>query len=144
MTKRKPGPQTLILNAIRSNPMDLSSLFACDTATITIKHPKTGMPMEGFTVTVAGNASEEYRKVRTELAKRRIESTRSITVEELEASALRLLVACVKGWTGVQMNGMDYLCTPANVTELLSNPGYFWLKEQIEAGAGDVANFIQG
>jgi len=123
--------------------MDLSSLFASDTAEVTIKHPKTGEPLD-MVVTVAGNASEEYRKVRTELAKRRIESTRSITVEELETSAMRLLVACVKGWKGIQMAGVDYPYSAANAKELLSNPGYFWLKEQIETAVGDVANFIQG
>jgi len=123
--------------------MDLSSLFASDTAEITIKHPKTGEPLD-MVVTVAGNASEDYRKVRTELAKRRIESTRSITVEELETSAMRLLVACVKGWKGIQMSGVEYPYSTANAKELLSNPGYFWLKEQIETAVGDVANFIQG
>ena len=123
--------------------MDLSSLFASDTAEIIIKHPKTGEPLD-MVVTVAGNASEDYRKVRTELAKRRIESTRSITVEELETSAMRLLVACVKSWKGIQMSGVEYPYSAANAKELLSNPGYFWLKEQIETAVGDVANFIQG
>lgn len=124
--------------------MDLSSLFASDTAEIQIKHPKTGETLEGVSITVAGNASEEYRRVRTELAKRRIESSRSITVEELENSAMRMLVACIKGWKGIQMNGVDYPFSAANAKELFGNPGYYWLKEQVEAGVGDVANFIQG
>jgi hypothetical protein len=124
--------------------MDLSSLLATDTAVITIKHPKTGMSIPGMTVTVAGNASEEYRRVRAELAKRRLESTRSVTVDELEAAALTLLVSCVRGWTGFERDGAEVECTPANVRELVGTPGYFWLKEQIEAGVGDTANFIAG
>lgn len=124
--------------------MDLSNLLASDTAVVQIKHPRTGAPIDGMTVTVAGNASEDFRKVRAELAKRRLESSRGVSVEELDASALTLLVACIKGWTGFEMNGDAYEFSPANAKALMSNPGYFWLREQVEAGVGDVANFIMG
>jgi hypothetical protein len=124
--------------------MDLSKLLATDTAVIQIKHPRTGAVIEGMTVTVAGNASEDFRRVRAELAKRRLETSRNVTVEELEASALTLLVACVKGWSGFEMDGVEYEFSPANARALLTNPGYFWLREQVESGVGDTANFIVG
>lgn len=124
--------------------MDLSNLLASDTAVIQIRHPKTNSPIEGMTVTVAGNASEDFRKVRADLAKRRLESSRNATVEELEASALTMLVACVKDWTGFEMNGKPYEFSSANVRTILANPGYFWLREQVESGVSDTANFIGG
>ena len=121
-------------------------------AAITIRHPKTNLPL-GITITVCGTDSETYKKIQRKQLNRRLElSQRSrnkqlaMTAEEIEAESMDVIVACTRSWaTGerpeIEFNTDEWLpCTPENVRRVYE--ALPWMKEQVDQEIGDRANFL--
>lgn len=64
-------------------------------------------------------------------------------LERLEALQLERAVASVAAWHLVSADGeaVAFPCTPENVRELLTHPGYVWLREDIAFFLSDQENF---
>lgn len=118
--------------------IDLTSLLAKDTTKVEILHPGTKEPI-GIRVTIAGPAADTYQAARLKLVQ---ENMGNPDVTKIHQTMFKLLVACVLAWEGVMEHGVVVPCTPENVERILSTPGYYWLKDQLEAALGDVARFI--
>lgn len=72
---------------------------------IDIPNPVTGEPT-GFVITILGKDSDRYRKTEAEQRERAIRAANTtgtfrMSPEAIEANATELIVACVKGWTGL-------------------------------------------
>lgn len=119
---------------------------------IAILHPKTNLPL-GVFITVLGTDSETYRKISRKNQNRRLESIRrgrpaTQTAEESEQEAVNTLAACTIGWrTGDDPRlelepGNMFDCTLENAKKLYADPGFTWLREQVNQEGGDRANFL--
>ena len=137
-----------------------TSQAAEDGVAVHLRHPKTNTPL-GVRIFVAGVDSETYRSQIRRQQNRRMEQARrsrglNISAEELENDALDLLVACTKGWEAdIEEHGEKKTvpaipfgerglldCTPENVRAIYANPGFSWLREQVDAEIGDRSNFL--
>lgn len=117
---------------------DLSTLLAKETTKVELLHPATKKPL-GMVVTLAGPAADTYQTSRLKLVQENMGQT---DAEKISKKMVELLAACVLSWEGFIENGVPLACTPENVMRLLTTPGYYWLKEQLESALGDVARFI--
>ena len=63
----------------------------------------------------------------------------NLTAEELEASALDLLVKCVDGWK-ITLGGDKPKCTEAKVREVFETLP--WVREQVDSALGDAQAFL--
>jgi len=145
--------------------LDLTQLDTSKTAetgvAVALRHPVTHVPL-GVRIQVAGVDSDTYRSHIRRQQNRRMEQAKrsrgqiSISAEELENDALDLLVACTKGWeSDIEEHGEKKTvsaipcgeqgllpCTPENVRKVYANPGFAWLREQVDAEIGDRSNFL--
>lgn len=98
-----------------------------------------------MSVTVAGEQSERFQKARRSAANRRLamKGRSKLTIEELEEEALDSLCKCVLAWNGFYKAGVQLASDYTNVRAILANPGYVWLRKQIDEAVGDEANFIK-
>lgn len=130
---------------------------------IDILHPATWLPL-GIRFTVLGTDSAAYKGVVRRQQERNLEMAKKqrgrlqLTAEMQEADALEILVTCTTGWerdvaddqgkvTGVdstiESNEGEFLeFTPENVRRIYADPGYAWLREQIDREIGDRRNFL--
>jgi hypothetical protein len=130
---------------------------------ITLYHPKTNLPL-AERITIYGADSEVVKGVQRRLLNRRMErATRSrnnkstVSAEENEAEGLELVVAGVKSWRTIMPKKEDepeqsrpqielavgeWLdCTPENIKRVFERLP--WMKEQVDQGIADRANFLQ-
>jgi len=128
------------------NGFDLSSFDGLQTAQedgipVEIVHPGTG-ELVGVTVVVAGPDSTHAKKADRALINRRLkmQKTKSLTAEELQAESLRKLAACVLSWDGMVDGGKPLECVTENV--LLAFERAPWLAEQVAEAAGNRAAFF--
>lgn len=102
----------------------------------------TGEPT-GIVITVAGPDSDRQRKaVQKQVDERlRRRSNKPMTAAEMSESAVRMLASSVVGWNNVQI-GEDTI--PFSVDAAVSLFQRFpWIREQVDAVAGDRASFLK-
>jgi hypothetical protein len=110
-------------------------------------HP-TDNTLLGIQITLAGADSDIYQKFVNKAAnkvRQRIKPGRPYTPpsqEEENERGIALLVACTLGWEGMVMNGKEYPFTSENARALYANPGYTWLRTQVDEFIGDRSNFL--
>ena len=63
----------------------------------------------------------------------------NLTAEEIEASALDLLVKCVDGWN-ITLSGEMPDCKESKVREVFEELP--WVREQVDAALGDAQAFL--
>lgn len=115
-----------------------------------IVHPFTGQPLrapdgtEAYIDLYSGDSEIARRHSRT-VQQRRIDMRRGgkVTVEEIEAETVELLAALTAGWMLVGLDGqpIEIPYSEQNARDLYAEPGLAWLREQVNAFAGDRANF---
>lgn len=121
-----------------------------ETTEVTIYNPSTSeilMNADGteMTVTVYGPYSKRYKQVAHAQQNRRLQRAQrtggrvNLTAEEIEASALDLLVKCVSDWN-ITVGGEKPECTEAKVREIFE--AVPWLKEQVDSGMMDSQAFL--
>jgi hypothetical protein len=138
---------------------ELSPKQAAETGVeITLFHPKTNLPLNER-ITVYGSDSEVVKRIQRKQLNRRLERSQrnrnnkgTVTAEESEAEGLDLLVGSVKEWRTVSEDAAsrpeielavgEWLpCTPENVRRVFEELP--WMKEQVDQGVADRANFLQ-
>ncbi|WP_202881064.1 hypothetical protein [Sinorhizobium medicae] len=105
-----------------------------------LRNPATGQPT-GLKLTVAGPDSLTQRRSRLQMSDELAEIARAdgtVSAEEREKAAIASLARCVLRWKVVH-GGRELPCTHANIVRLLS---VAWVREQVDAFAGDRANFF--
>ena len=122
-----------------------------ETVDVELIHPVTGEPLlngdkSQMTITVHGPYSKVYKKITHDQQNRRLMKAQrtggklNLTAEEIEASALDLLVRCTTDWN-VTLEGDDktkysHEAVREIYVELL------WVREQVEAVLSDTRAFL--
>jgi hypothetical protein len=130
---------------------DLSNLStikkAEEGAVLEVLHPANDTRL-GIRITLAGEDSEVYRSFVNKQAnklRQKVMPGRAYVpppVEKDQEQATDLLAACTLGWEGMVMNGKPYPFTRENAKALYSNPGFAWLRNQVDKFIADRANFL--
>lgn len=118
---------------------------------MTIVHPVTRQPLR---VEDTGNEawidlysddSEVARKHQRAITRKRLamKGRGKLTPEELEAEQVELLVSLTAGWNLIGLDGqpIDIPFSPENARELYQSNALAWIREQVDAHAGDRGNF---
>lgn len=98
-----------------------------------------------MTVTIHGPYSKKYKTISHAQQNRRLMKAQrtggklNLTAEEIEASALDLLVKCVDGWN-ITLGGEQPDCTETKVREVFTDLP--WVREQVDAALGDAQAFL--
>ena len=119
---------------------------------VEILHPKTHTPI-GVYIKILGTDSETYRRVTRKNQNRRLEIAKRgrmniQTAEEIEFETVNILAECTVSWRTdndprLELEpGKMFDCTLENARKLYSDPGFTWLKDQINQEGGDRSNFL--
>jgi len=127
----------------------LKTVSADDGVPMTVRHPETGLPMEGQTITFFGTDSRIYRdhvanRERAMLA--HVNATHKapkLVHEKTKQQALDDLVLLTAGWTLDGIDGKPVEFTEEAARELYSDAGMAWLREQGEDFVRDRSNFLR-
>lgn len=98
-----------------------------------------------MTITVCGPYSKKYKSISHAQQNRRLMKAQrtggklNLTAEEIEASALDLLVKCIESWN-ITVGGKQPDCKEAKVRELFEQLP--WVREQVDAALGDTQAFL--
>jgi hypothetical protein len=129
---------------------NLDTLSLKDTTSLHIKHPVTDellyadeaktKPVE---IELYGTGSKQYRNALTAMQNRALKrGKKQATAEVMRDEGIELLVAC-----SAKANNFAYNGKPLNddsaFRALYGDASFSWLKEQVDAGLGDVSNFLQ-
>lgn len=122
---------------------DLASIRQSDTATIEITHPVTGDPT-GWVIELAGPGHPATLAQRNRmLAKARAAQGKADpTAEQLDADAADFYSARIVGWAGLSMAGKEISYSPDKAKEIISDYGYSFVKDQINAALSSAASFL--
>lgn len=121
---------------------ELNETKVTETATVDLLHPVTGQPV-GASITVYGQDSDVYRSEVRKYEDRIVEYAKRnrgkvMPAEMRDELALDRLVACVESIDGLTENGEPFTDAARLFTK------YPWVREQVEAGVAERANFIKG
>jgi hypothetical protein len=110
-------------------------------------HPVTGEKLAGR-LFIHGHDSDAYREAqisiqRDRLARMARQRGTPPDPEEVNAEALQLLAACVRGWEDLAQNGqpLPYTGTASALALLQAFP---WIREQVDAAVHRRENFLPG
>jgi len=113
-------------------------------AWIDIEHPVTRDPL-GIRIKVLGRDSDAFAEIEEkrqrealEAAKQRKKPADPIAAAKELAEAV--LVSCTVAWEGVELDGVELDCTPANVKAVYYR--FAWLRDQVDVAIGTRANFL--
>jgi hypothetical protein len=132
--------------------MDLSNIGKTkDTSEVTLYNPVnseilTNEDNSEMTVTIHGPYSSKYKSIAHAQQNRRLQKAQrtggklNLTAQEIEASALDLLVKCVASWN-ITLSGENPECTETKVKEVFTD--YPWMREQVDAALGDAQAFLE-
>ncbi|WP_321532265.1 hypothetical protein [uncultured Desulfuromonas sp.] len=137
--------------------MDLATLNTAQNADtgieIEIFHPTTGEPI-GLTIMVLGSDSQAYidaeRKInkrRNEQAKRTRDLSAGLDYDQLQAAVTEKMVACFVNWktadgAPLKLNGTGLESSKDNFRKVITDRGFFWLRQQVQQAMDNVANFL--
>lgn len=122
-----------------------------ETTDVMLMHPVSGEPLLNgdkttMTITIHGPYSARYKKINHEQQNRRlIKAQRSggklnLTAEEIESSALEILVKCVEGWHVTLDKDLEKFSEDKVREVFVSLP---WVREQVDAAFGDARAFLE-
>lgn len=115
--------------------MDLSILKPSETATMQVKHPLTGEPIEGALIELYGTDSRHYFGLQMDDVISRARGKFSDD-ENLKDRLLAKFVAMTKSVKGLEYNG-----EPLDAKTLYTE--FPWALEQVQKFVDDRANFFQ-
>jgi hypothetical protein len=122
-----------------------------DTTDVVLYHPVSGEPLLNgdktqMSITIHGPYSARYKKISHEQQNRRlIKAQRSggklnLTAEEIEASALEILVKCVESWHVTLDKDLEKFSEDKVREVFVTLP---WVREQVDAAFGDARAFLE-
>jgi len=132
--------------------MDLSNIGKTkETSDVTLYNPVTSEVLTNedgteMTITIHGPYSSKYKAIAHAQQNRRLQKAQrtggklNLTAQEIEASALDLLVKCVTKWN-ITLGGSCPDCGEAKVKEVFTDMP--WIREQVDAALGDAQAFLE-
>jgi hypothetical protein len=138
-------------NNPRKLDMDISTIGKTkETSELTLYNPinsevLTNEDGTDMTITLHGPYSSKYKAISHAQQNRRLQKAQrtggklNLTAQEIEASALDLLVKSVERWN-ITLGGSNPECTEVKVKEVFTE--YPWIREQADAGLGDAQAFL--
>jgi hypothetical protein len=112
---------------------ELTGILAPDGETVL---PGVSIRLLGANSTVGRAAMSLIRKNMT------MKSLQTLSIDDQHKMTTDRLVALTVSWTGIDMNGKEYKCTPENVRALYSNRDYEWLRLQVINFVDSPKNFF--
>lgn len=111
-----------------------------------IRHPITG-DKTGLLVEIVSYRSERVKRVQRRLANAAIRENKKNpkkvgTVEEVEERTNEIVAASIVSWN-MTRDGAAVECTPENILQIISDPRYFFIAEQVDKAADEDANFTK-
>lgn len=133
-----------------------------------LKHPTTEEPL-GLFIQIVGVHAREVKRVSdrqiNEVLLNNYKADRGAkdavvpTVQQGERRGAALLAAATRGWfsrepgkkagdpdidtPGLPFGETRLMFSPEEAEKLYENTGYLWLRKQVDAGVGDLGNFIK-
>lgn len=102
-----------------------------------------GRPLEGVSIRLLGADSTIGRAAQSLMRKgKTLQQLQEMSLEDQYKKTTDKIVALTVSWSGIEMNGAEYKCTPENVRELYENPGYEWLRIQVIEFVNGPSNFF--
>jgi hypothetical protein len=134
---------------------DLNTKSAADAGIdIELFHPASGVPL-GITITMHGSDSQAYtdaeRKIsnrQREHAKRTRDFSAGLDYDQQQAALVERMTACFIGWSEkgkktIELDaGIELEATKENFRKLITDRGFFWLRQQVQTGMDNVTNFL--
>ena len=126
--------------------MDLTTLAARDTATITLRNPATDTDLEGATVTLYGPGTAQYQAAlatqqQTQLSRMMAagKAAKQPGVEQLARERAAMLAACT-----ASISGWDYKggTDAAALRTAYADPSIGWVADQVDRALKDWTNFL--
>lgn len=130
--------------------MDIGNLaLVKDTFKLSLRHPvsdevllEDGDETKPVTISLYGTASKEYRDAITAMQNRSIKrGKKHASAAVIQEEGVELLVAISDTSEYLEYNGAE-VKTPAQFRKLYTDASYSWVREQVDASVGDVANFL--
>lgn len=124
--------------------MDLNSLLQPMETEVEILHPVTNKPT-GIKVVLLSRYHPDIKAMVRKIQDTRMAQARRnkpMDAATIEDETLEVLAASVKSWQGLDRDGEALACTRENVLDLLRNPGYQWMRRQIDESLGNDALFF--
>lgn len=139
---------------------DLCTAEAADKGILVdLYHPTTGAPL-GIVIAILGSDSQAYldadRAIKNRqlgLAKRKRDFTVGMEPEAVEAGLIEKMTACFLGWKEDKGDGtfkdtvefeagVELASTKEEFKKIISNRGFFWLRNQVQEEMDKVTNFL--
>lgn len=140
------GPQTFrlskILKPIQPEPYEVEETAEDGTVkTVTISPEPEYLPEDAWIDLVGTNSYQFLEATKTKLKQDQVRAENNTKPElgEIRDEQIAVVASCVVGWNE---DYFGYFCYD-EVFELLKNPGYDWLRVQIEATLGNKTNFFK-
>lgn len=112
-------------------------------AVLQVRHPVyPTQNLEGVTITLLGNDSSARKRRLAAIKQKAANDPKSATADVISEQFNESIIESVIAWTGIELDGVALECTKENVRKLLENPGYEWLKNQIDSFISDRRNFF--
>ncbi|HKG24775.1 MAG TPA: hypothetical protein VKB09_03960 [Thermomicrobiales bacterium] len=127
--------------------MDLSQLSTAaaydDGFVMQVIHPALG-PIEGMTITLAGQDSKRYLEAQRAIADKRLaRQGKPLTAKDLESEDVAGLAAVTIAWTGFERGGHPVDCTETEAKRVYVDHGFAWLRRQVQEAVHTRANFLK-
>lgn len=129
---------------------NIESLAVKETTDLQVRHPVTDEPLfadedkkKPVAAVIYGTGSKQYRNAITAMQNRSLKRKgKQVSAEVMREEGIELLVACTD-----KILNMSYKDAPvdtdAALREFYSDPAFGWFKDQVDAGLGDVSNFLE-
>lgn len=128
---------------------NINSLALKDTVELQLKHPVTeellfadAEQTKPVSIIIFGTSSKQYRNALTAMQNRQLKrGKKPASAEQMREEGVALLVACSEKAVNFQYND-EPLDNDAAFESLYKDSAYSWIKDQVDAGLGDVSNFL--
>lgn len=130
---------------------NLDTLSLKDTVSLQLRHPvteellfadKDGGKTKPVEIELHGTSSKEYRNAITAMQNRALKrGKKQASAEVMKEEGIELLVACSAKASNLSYAGKP-VADDAAFRTLYGDAKFSWLKEQVDAGLGDVSNFL--
>lgn len=141
---------------------ELNTADACEVVhELELKHPVSGVPLGVFIMHKGMNAAAVQKIARAqgnEILRKQFTATRkgkedAPTIEESGKRSAKLLAAATVGWAtdekgkreDVLVIGKERIAfSPDQAERIYDNPGFGWLRDQVDEAVADLGNFMKG
>lgn len=109
--------------------------------TLVVLHPSTGEKVAE--IDLYSSDADRPLSVRRMQEKMRLKSRNpmKLDIDQIRSDALDVLAACTVAWRGVEWDGVEMECTPANAKKLYE--AIPWLRGEVDKFVDEVSNFLE-